>query len=111
MNLLCLIPLYLIIAVFVSIAHKLCFPIAWSYNYYCTCFFTSVVVNIRRPFCSHISPDSRSKAFSTVGTPDYIAPEVLLKKGYGMECDWLVLTLCFRPCNLSVEDCCKFFFI
>lgn len=30
------------------------------------------------------------KAFSTVGTPDYIAPEVLLKKGYGMECDWLV---------------------
>lgn len=30
------------------------------------------------------------KAFSTVGTPDYIAPEVLLKKGYGVECDWLV---------------------
>ncbi|GER35399.1 protein kinase [Striga asiatica] len=27
-------------------------------------------------------------AFSTVGTPDYIAPEVLLKKGYGVECDW-----------------------
>lgn len=31
---------------------------------------------------------STSQAFSTVGTPDYIAPEVLLKKGYGMECDW-----------------------
>ncbi|KAL6331301.1 hypothetical protein AAG906_009729 [Vitis piasezkii] len=30
----------------------------------------------------------RTLAFSTVGTPDYIAPEVLLKKGYGMECDW-----------------------
>jgi serine/threonine protein kinase len=27
-------------------------------------------------------------AYSTVGTPDYIAPEVILKKGYGMECDW-----------------------
>jgi serine/threonine protein kinase len=31
------------------------------------------------------------QAYSTVGTPDYIAPEVLLKKGYGMECDWLGL--------------------
>ncbi|KAJ4807929.1 Kinase family protein [Rhynchospora pubera] len=30
----------------------------------------------------------RSLAFSTVGTPDYIAPEVLGKKGYGVECDW-----------------------
>ena len=30
----------------------------------------------------------RRLAFSTVGTPDYIAPEVLLKKGYGLECDW-----------------------
>lgn len=28
------------------------------------------------------------QAFTTVGTPDYIAPEILLKKGYGMECDW-----------------------
>lgn len=28
------------------------------------------------------------QAYSTVGTPDYIAPEVLLKRGYGMECDW-----------------------
>ncbi len=23
-----------------------------------------------------------------MGTPDYIAPEVLTKTGYGMECDW-----------------------
>lgn len=30
----------------------------------------------------------RQLAFSTVGTPDYIAPEVLRKKGYGVEADW-----------------------
>ena len=35
-----------------------------------------------------LSSLSALQAFSTVGTPDYIAPEVLLKKGYGMECDW-----------------------
>lgn len=37
---------------------------------------------------SHWQRNRRQLAFSTVGTPDYIAPEVLLKKGYGMECDW-----------------------
>ncbi|CAD6240199.1 unnamed protein product [Miscanthus lutarioriparius] len=36
----------------------------------------------------HWQTNRRKLAFSTVGTPDYIAPEVLLKKGYGMECDW-----------------------
>ena len=31
----------------------------------------------------------RSLAYSTVGTPDYIAPEVFMsQKGYGKECDW-----------------------
>lgn len=30
----------------------------------------------------------RILAYSTVGTPDYIAPEVLEQKGYAMECDW-----------------------
>ncbi|XXG42889.1 hypothetical protein AAC387_Pa01g3056 [Persea americana] len=36
----------------------------------------------------HWQINRRKLAFSTVGTPDYIAPEVLLKKGYGIECDW-----------------------
>ncbi|KAK6147680.1 hypothetical protein DH2020_018592 [Rehmannia glutinosa] len=36
----------------------------------------------------HWQKNRRTQAFSTVGTPDYIAPEVLLKKGYGIECDW-----------------------
>jgi|EP00900_Chrysochromulina_parva_P005739 serine/threonine protein kinase len=26
--------------------------------------------------------------WSRVGTPDYMAPEVLLQTGYGLECDW-----------------------
>jgi len=30
----------------------------------------------------------REFAYSTVGTPDYIAPEVFLKEGYNEVCDW-----------------------
>lgn len=30
----------------------------------------------------------RQLAYSTVGTPDYIAPEVFQGRGYGKECDW-----------------------
>lgn len=30
----------------------------------------------------------RALAYSTVGTPDYIAPEVFLQTGYGQACDW-----------------------
>lgn len=38
---------------------------------------------------SHLSKSlAPLQAKSTVGTPDYIAPEVLRKSGYGMECDW-----------------------
>ena len=31
---------------------------------------------------------NRLLAYSTVGTPDYIAPEVFGNKGYGPEVDW-----------------------
>ena len=30
----------------------------------------------------------RALAYSTVGTPDYIAPEVFLQTGYDKTCDW-----------------------
>jgi len=30
----------------------------------------------------------RKLAYSTVGTPDYIAPEIFQMHGYGKECDW-----------------------
>lgn len=32
----------------------------------------------------------RLKAYSTVGTPDYIAPEVFGKDGYTLTVDWLI---------------------
>ena len=30
----------------------------------------------------------RQLAYSTVGTPDYIAPEVFMQTGYNSSCDW-----------------------
>lgn len=40
----------------------------------------------------------RKLAFSTVGTPDYIAPEIFQQKGYDESCDWWSLGVIMFEC-------------
>ncbi|XP_076370067.1 serine/threonine-protein kinase tricornered-like isoform X2 [Tachypleus tridentatus] len=49
--------------------------------------FTSNPMNSKRKAESW-KKNRRQLAYSTVGTPDYIAPEVFIKTGYTSACDW-----------------------
>ncbi|KAJ1723203.1 Serine/threonine-protein kinase [Coemansia erecta] len=49
----------------------------------------------------------RQLAYSTVGTPDYIAPEIFLQQGYGKTCDWWSLGAIMFECLVGYPPFCS----
>lgn len=49
----------------------------------------------------------RALAYSTVGTPDYIAPEIFLQQGYSHECDWWSLGTIMFECLVGYPPFCS----
>lgn len=48
----------------------------------------------------------RKLAYSTVGTPDYIAPEIFLQQGYNHSCDWWSLGAIMFECLVGYPPFC-----
>ncbi|OMJ10262.1 Serine/threonine-protein kinase CBK1 [Smittium culicis] len=49
----------------------------------------------------------RQLAYSTVGTPDYIAPEIFLQQGYDKSCDWWSLGAIMYECLVGYPPFCS----
>ncbi|KAJ7590979.1 kinase-like domain-containing protein [Mycena floridula] len=49
----------------------------------------------------------RKLAYSTVGTPDYIAPEIFIQKGYDEGCDWWSLGAIIYECLVGYPPFCS----
>jgi protein-serine/threonine kinase len=45
-------------------------------------------------------------AYSTVGTPDYIAPEIFSGHGYSQDCDWWSLGTIMFECQVGWPPFC-----
>jgi len=50
--------------------------------------------------------ERRQLAYSTVGTPDYIAPEMFAGKGYDFSCDWWSLGTIMFECMIGWPPFC-----
>ena len=48
----------------------------------------------------------RVMAYSTVGTPDYIAPEIFSGNGYSFDCDWWSLGTIMFECQIGWPPFC-----
>jgi protein-serine/threonine kinase len=48
----------------------------------------------------------RMMAYSTVGTPDYIAPEIFTQNGYSFDCDWWSLGTIMFECLIGWPPFC-----
>ncbi|OMH85944.1 Serine/threonine-protein kinase orb6 [Zancudomyces culisetae] len=49
----------------------------------------------------------RQLAYSTVGTPDYIAPEIFLQQGYDKACDWWSMGAIMYECLVGYPPFCS----